>query len=175
MFNKKSILKFQILSAIFIAILGTILHFAYDWSGGNALVGAFSAVNESTWEHLKLIFFPTILTIIFGYFYIGKDVKNFICAKTIGLLIALSFTVIFFYTYTGILGFNIDILNILTFFIAVILGEYSAYRLMLSNFSCNQKIAIIILAIFLFLFIFFTYNTPEIGLFRDPISGGYGI
>lgn len=175
MFNKKSILKFQILSTIFIAILGTILHFAYEWSGENALVGAFSAVNESTWEHLKLIFFPTLLTILFGYFYIGKDVKNFLCAKTIGLLIALSFTVIFFYTYTGILGYNIAFINILTFYISIILGEYTAYRIMISNFSCNQKIAIIILVILFFLFIFFTYNTPEIGLFRDPISGGYGI
>lgn len=175
MSNKKSISKFQLLSAIFISILGTILHFAFDWSGENALVGAFSAVNESTWEHLKLIFFPTILTIIFGYFYIGKDVKNIICAKTIGLLIGLSFTVIFFYTYTGILGYNIAFINILTFYIAVISGEYTAFRIMLSNFSCNKKIAIIILAILLFLFIFFTYNTPSIGLFRDPIDGGYGI
>lgn len=175
MFNKKSILKFQILSAIFIAILGTILHFAYDWSGENALVGAFSAVNESTFEHLKILFFPTLLTIIFGYFYTKKDVKNFLCAKTIGLLTALIFTVIFFYTYTGILGFNIAVINILIFYIAVILGEYIAYKIMLSSFSCNNKIAITILAILFFLFIIFTYNTPEIGLFRDPLSGEYGI
>lgn len=43
---------------IFISILGVLLHFTYEWSGDNPAVGLFSAVNESTWEHLKLIFFP---------------------------------------------------------------------------------------------------------------------
>ena len=85
----KSIFKFQLSSAIFIAILGTFLHFTYNWSGGNVIVGLFSAVNESTWEHLKLIFFPNLITIIIGYFYIGKNIPNFLCAKTLGIFFAI--------------------------------------------------------------------------------------
>lgn len=46
---------------IFISILGVLLHFTYEWSGDNPAIGLFSAVNESTWEHLKLIFFPMLL------------------------------------------------------------------------------------------------------------------
>ena len=43
------------------AVLGTLDHFAYDWSGKSLPVGAFCAVNESTWEHMKLLFFPVLL------------------------------------------------------------------------------------------------------------------
>lgn len=173
--TKQKILRFQIISAIFIAILGTLLHFTFDWSNQNLIVGTFSTVNESTWEHLKLIFFPYLLTIIIGNFYIGKSTSNFICAKTLGVITSIIFTIIFFYTSSGILGFNLAALNIATFYIAVIIGEYVAYRLMISNFYCNNKLATIILIILTLSFILFTYFTPQIGLFKDPITDGYGI
>lgn len=175
MLDKKSIAKFQIFSGIFVAILGTVLHFTYEWSDKNVLVGVFSAVNESTWEHLKLLFFPMLITTIIGYFYLGEDVPNFLCAKTIGIIIAILFTVTFFYTYSGILGRFIDSINILSFFVAVILGEYVAYRIMISNFKCKQRNAIVVLSILSLLFIIFTFTPPKIGLFKDPIANDYGI
>lgn len=172
--NNKSIFKFQIFSIIFVSILGTLLHFTYDWSNNNVLVGIFSAINESTWEHLKLLFYPMLLTTIIGYFYLGKNTSNFLCAKTLGIVAAMIFTIVFFYTYTGILGTNVDILNIATFFIAVILGEFVAYKYMLSNNPCDEKTAIIILIILLLCFTIFTFFPPQIGLFKDPISGAFG-
>lgn len=174
-FNQKSVLTFQIVSAIFTIILGTILHFTYEWSNENLLVGAFSAVNESTWEHLKLLFFPMLITTIIGYFYIGKNIPNFICSKTIGIIVAILFTIIFFYTYTGILGTNFAVLNILTFIFSAILGEFIAYKLMFSIFESNNNIAIIFLIILLLSFIIFTYSAPQIGLFKDPVTNTYGI
>lgn len=127
-FSKNKLLRFQIFSVIFTWILGTILHFTYDWSNQNAIVGAFSAINESTWEHLKLLFFPMLITTIIGYFYLKpkEEYKNFLCAKTIGILVALVFVVIFFYTYTGVIGTNFAILDIGSFFVGVFLGEYTA-------------------------------------------------
>ena len=169
-FDKKSIIIFQIVSAIFTIILGTILHFTYQWSNKNLIVGVFSAINESTWEHLKLIFFPMLFSTILGYFYIGKTIPNFICAKTIGIIVAILFTVVFFYTYTGVLGTNYAILNILTFIFSVILGEYLSYKIMISNFTCNNRIGIIFLIILFFCFVIFTFFPPKIGLFKNPLS-----
>ena len=172
---KISIKNFQIFSAIFVMILGTLLHFTYAWSGENLFIAAFSAVNESTWEHLKLLFYPMLLTTIIGYFYFSKTKHNFLCANTIGILTAVSFTTVFFYTYTGIIGTNFAFLDIGSFFIAVIFGEFVIYKLLLSNFSCNKKTAFIVLLVLLLCFILFTYATPEIGLFRDPVSNEFGI
>ena len=68
MLKKKYVLIFEIVSTIFIMILGTLLHFTYKWSNNNVIVGTFSAINESTWEHLKLIFFPMLIILIIGLF-----------------------------------------------------------------------------------------------------------
>ncbi len=176
--EKKKILRFQIFSVIFTWILGTILHFLYEWSGDNKIIASFSAVNESTWEHLKLVFFPMLITTIIGFWIIGKDNKKFWCAKTIGIILAMSFIIVFFYTYTGIIGTNFAILDIGSFFVAVILGEYVAYKIMINEEDkqkCNKRIAIIGLICILLCFIIFTYLPPHIGLFKDPISDGYGI
>ena len=164
------VLKFQIFSVILVSILGTLLHFTYQWSNYNSFIGLFSAVNESTWENLKLVFFPMFLTIIIGFFYFEKYIPNFLCAKTLGIIISICFIIVFFYTYTGMLGANFATINILSFYIAIILGEYISYKLMISNFKCNKKIAIITLAILLLSFVIFTYIPPEIGLFKNPIS-----
>lgn len=172
--NKDKIQKFQIFSAIFAIILGTILHFTYDWSNQNPIIAAFSSINESTWEHLKLAFYPMLITSIIGFFIFSKD-KNFLCSKVLGILVALSFITIFFYTYTGILGRNIALIDISSFIIAIILGECISFQNISLEFNCNNKISIIILVILLLCFIFFTYNPPEIQLFQDPITGLYGI
>ena len=171
-FSKNTLLRFQIFSVIFTWILGTILHFTYDWSNKNAIVGAFSAINESTWEHLKLLFFPMLITTIIGYFYLKpkEEYKNFLCAKTIGILVALAFVIVFFYTYTGIIGTNFAILDIGVFFVGVFLGEYTAYKLTNKISGCKNGLAAFILIVLFICFIVFTYNAPQIGLFRDPLS-----
>ena len=168
MFNKKSILKVEIISTIFIMIVGVILHFVYEWSENNIFVGMLTPINESVWEHLKLLFFPMIITLIIGCFYEGKNYENYICAKTLGIISSMIFTVIAFYTYTGVLGESIDFMNIILFFIAVILGQYKSYKNIISNNYCNIKITIVILVIITLLFIYFTFNPLNIGLFRVP-------
>ena len=175
MLKKNHILIFEIVSSIFIIILGTLLHFTYEWSNNKVLVATFSAINESTWEHLKLMFFPMLITLVIGYIYKGKNIPNYLCAKVLGIIVAILFTIIFFYTYTGIIGTNYAIIDISSFFIAVVLGQYVAYKKMQSTFSCNNLIAIIILFILCLCFLIFTFFPPHIALFEDPIIGSFGI
>ena len=167
--------KYQIFSVIFTFILGSLLHFTYQLSGENKFVAFFSSINESVWEHLKLLFFPMLITLIIGCFYFGKDAPNFLCSKTIGILASMAFMVVFFYTYTGILGKNIPAIDIASFFIATILGEFLAYLLIVNKFKCNKQISIIVLILLFILFVIFTYFTPKIGIFKDPVTGKYGI
>ena len=172
--NKNKIRNYQIFSTIFTFILGSFLHFTYALSGNNPVVAIFSSINESVWEHLKLLFFPMLLTTIIGCFYIGKEEPNFLCSKTIGILVSMVFMVIFFYTYTGILGKNIPAIDIASFFIATIVGEFVSYVLIVNKFKCNNVIAIITLILIFTCFIIFTYFTPNIGIFKDPVTGRYG-
>lgn len=173
--DKNKIRNYQIFSVILTFILGILLHFTYEFSDKNIFVASFSAINESVWEHLKLLFFPMLLSTIIGYFYIGENAHNFLCSKTLGIIISMLFIIIFFYTYTGILGEDIAIIDISSFFIAVILGEYVSYRAIEKKFKCNKEIAIIILVVLLISFVTFTYFTPNLGIFQDPITKQYGI
>lgn len=170
----KKLMTFEIFSLIFTLILGTLLHFTFEWFGKNPYVASFSAINESTWEHLKLVFFPMLLTTIIGLMYFGKQFPNFLCAKTLGIIVAIAFITIFFYTYTGIVGTNYAILDIGSFFVAVFLGEYIAYRTILGSFSCSNWFSGLIL-LFLFIgFVVFTYFPPKINYFKDPVTHSYG-
>ena len=167
--------KFEIFSVIFSAILGTLLHFTFELSNNNLFVASFSAINESTWEHLKLLFFPMLVITILGYFFYSNNKNNYICSRVLSIFVSLLFTIIFFYTYTGILGFDVTFLDISIFFIAILLGEYVFYKNFTNNYICNEKLAIMLLLILLICFITFTYFAPNIGLFKDPITGLYGI
>lgn len=115
---KKSISSWQMIGFMFTGVAGTLLHFLYDWAGQNPLVGTFSAVNESIWEHMKLLFVPMLIFSFLEYARTGKDYPNFWCIKLIGTLVGLTAIPVLYYTYTGALGLSIDWFNIAIFFIA---------------------------------------------------------
>ena len=165
--NIKKIRYYQLFSIFFDFILGTILHFTYKWSGNNSLVAIFSSINESVWEHLKLLFFPMLITTIMGSFYFRNKVPNFFCSKVFGIFIAISFTIVFFYTYAGILGINLAIVDISSFFIAVILGEFISYLLIINKTKCNIILSSLFIILMVLFFTVFTFNPPSIGLFYD--------
>lgn len=170
--------KAQIGVVIASIIIGTLLHFTYKWSGGNVFVASFSAVNESVWEHLKLVFFPMIVAAIVEYFFVKEIAHNYIEAKTVGIFTAICFIVVTFFTYTGILGTNFLVVDILIFIISILLGEWISYKLMKRENESDRKtkiLAIIIMGFLLICFIVCTYITPRVNLFRDPVSGDYGI
>lgn len=180
-FNKikeNKLLKVQIIVILFCLILGTLLHFIYEWSGENLFVGSFSAVNESVWEHLKLAFYPMLIAAIIEYFFVKNIANNYVEAKTIGIFTAISFIVVAFFTYSGIIGTSIIAIDILLFIISIILGEYVVYKLMKRNDEstvATTSLSIIILAFLLLCFVIFTYLPPEVNLFRDVTTGVYGI
>ena len=173
--NKK--LKRWSLAGFFVVVLlGTLGHFLYDLTGGNSIVGKFFAVNESTWEHLKLLFFPYVLFWVVEWFCIGKNHKNFAFAGLVGVLTGLVFIVAAFYTYTGVLGKNVDFLNIAIFALGTAVAFWTEYKILTGKSNITFKIpSLIIIIVVAFLFAFFTTNTPRIGLFKDPVTGEFGV
>jgi hypothetical protein len=152
--------------------LGTVLHFVYEWSGDNTLVGLFAPVNESTWEHLKLIFYPIMLVSIPEYFMLRRQNNVFLCTKFISALLGMVLTVVLFYTYLGVYGENVDAVNIILYFIAMAAAYiYSHYRLP-DRSSCNASKGICLIGILLLIILFaiFSVYTPQIGLFRSPTA-----
>lgn len=168
--DKEKLRKWQLAGFFFSVIIGTLLHFTYQLSGNNSVVGLFSAVNESTWEHLKLLFFPAIIFLIVEYIFIGKDYPNLIFNMALGILIGMFIIVAFFYTYTGITGKDNLLLDIIDFVIGVFVAYFIGYKLTVkSQNKMNLNfIGIVIILIVAICFFIFTKHAPEIPLFMPP-------
>lgn len=106
---KHSVTKLQIIGFSVTALGGVLLHFLYDLTGNNILISVVSAVNESTWEHMKLLFFPMFIFALTEYSFL-KERKNFWCIKLIGILAGLVLIPVLFYTYNGVFGKSPDLL-----------------------------------------------------------------
>lgn len=168
---KKSIIA----GILFTIILGTLLHFTYEWSGKNNIIALFSAVNESTWEHLKLLFFPYMIYMVYEYFTIGNRYSNYITAKTLGILSGLVAIPLIFNVYTAILGTNYVVLDILTFIVGVIISYIVSYIVLKEGELEFNKLSLIILILLTFAFFYFTFNPPHLDIFLDPVTKTYGI
>ena len=166
----KELKRYTILGIIFVIITGTISHFVYEWSGENVLLGFFFPVNESTWEHMKLSFFPMLIYSIFMNRKLKADAPCVTSALLFGTLLGTYLIPVFFYTYSGILGKNYAPFDIATFVVSIFLAFLAIYKFTL---SCSLDSYLIWLIILVFLtaicFLFFTYRTPEIGLFVSPV------
>ena len=169
--------RWQIGGFIFTCIAGVLLHFLFDWSGGSVLVAPFSAVNESIWEHMKLLFFPMFIFALLEMRYIGTKYKNFFCIKLIGIAVGTVLIPILYYTLNGMLGNLHDWVNIAIFFVCAFISYYIENRLFANNtVSCSSpKMAIWILITIAVVFIITTFFPPKIPLFKDPVTDTYGI
>ena len=173
---KRNIALWQLVGFFVTCILGTLLHFLYDWTGGSILAAPFSGVNESTWEHMKLLFWPMFLyAVIQSRFF--QDRSDFWCIKLRGILIGSTLIPVLFYTYNGAIGRSPDWLNIAIFFVAAA-AAYISETVMFrkGNVKCgSSRTAFVLLCLIAALFVIFTFITPKIGIFRDPLTGTYGI
>lgn len=174
---KNKILQWEVIGIIFVIILGTLFHFLFEWLYSWPPIGAITAVNESVWEHLKLPYWPLIIFSFIEYNYIKTDTKNFIIGKASAALISIGTILIVFYSYTAILGIEILIIDILSFFVGVIIGQLVSYKIITLNKLqkwINVVSWIILIGLGLSLIIF-TYLPPHLPIFQDSESGLYGI
>lgn len=162
--------KALILGAVTTSILGVLFHFLYDWTGQNTIISLFCAINESTWEHLKLLFFPFLFWLLYMYVQTKGANSHHFVNGAISCFFGMFAIVSIFYTYKGILGFSIDFLNILIYFIGVFITFFTFYQLNKSGKSlANELWGILFFTITSLLFFIFTFHAPNIGLFISPV------
>jgi len=157
-------------------LLGTFLHFLYDLTGGAVWTAPLSGVNESTWEHMKLLFWPLFLFAIVQRFFFAEQ-ENFWCIKRNGILLGLVLIPVLFYTYNGVIGPSPDWVNIAIFFLAAAGAFlYEAWKWRDGTVKCpSQTAAILMLCAVGVMFVLFTFWTPKLGIFRDPLTQLYGL
>ncbi len=173
--KKKDISCWQTVGFVVTVLFGSLLHFLYDWTGWTVLA-SISAVNESTWEHMKIFFFPTFLFAV-AEFFPFRVYRNFWWIKLKGILFGLILIPTAFYTLRGIFGDLPDWINISIFFLSAAVAylcETKEFKVgkEFTRYPCVPLIILIVIAISFILLTFFPLHIP---LFLDPTSGKYGI
>ncbi len=173
---KRTLSVWQLAGVTFTAVLGTLLHFLYDWTG-SPLVAPFSAVNESTWEHIKILFFPMLIYALVQSVFFKDEYKNFWFIKLLGIAVGMLLIPVLFYTYNGAFGESPAWLNVIFFFIAAGAAYLLEGFLLKREWSwalpsACSKVVLFALAL---AFVAFTYFPPQVPLFQDPITKSYGL
>lgn len=168
-------IKDSFLQIVITILLGTLWHFIFDWLDKNIIIAAICPVNESIWEHLKLLFYPVLLFSIVEYIF--KSVKSsFLVARTIGVLSGMLAIIVLYYTYSGIIGKDNTVMDIIIYILSIFI-TYGVSGMLKSKRCCSffsyKFICAIILIIIVALFTLFTYNPPKINLFRDQTTDSY--
>ena len=159
---------------LFISVVGTILHFTYKLSKNNIVVGIFSAVNESVWEHIKLlltpIFFINTLWYILGY------KNNYFISLFTQLFLSIVLIILFYEIKILIFKDKKDYINIISFYIISLIVSivgfviYNVGEMKTLNILCMIGSLIIFI-----MYLTFTIFPPKNKYFKDPITGKYGI
>ncbi|MBO4693018.1 MAG: hypothetical protein J5659_01300 [Clostridia bacterium] len=165
---KQNISLWQFSGFAVTALLGALLHYLYDWSGKSIIIAPFSGIDESTWEHMKLLYFPLLTFALFQSFFF-KGYGNFWCIKLRGVLTGLLAIPVIFYTYNGALGKSPDWINIVIFFVAAALPFITeAYFLKKGKSDCKHPhLAFAAICLIGVMFVFFTFYKPNIPIFKD--------
>lgn len=166
----------MILEIVVICIIGTLLHFTYEWSHHNKIVRIFSAVNESTWEHIKLGLSGAFFCTLGDIFFFGNN-PNYIIAKFICFVCIMILVPGLFYLYTFFTKKVYLVLDIIVFYIAISLSVIVFnYFLNINPLSVIYTyISIIGIILILVLYLVLTIKPLHNFLFKDPITNKYGL
>ena len=174
---RKRLFFWELAGFLITGALGSLLHFVYAWSGESPAAAVVSAVNESTWEHMKLLFVPLFLFTVVQVCAQGRNYPNLLAVRAVSTLTGLILIPVLFYTYTGVLGRSIDWVNIVIFFLADLgLFALDGWLLRRGRLSApwQQILGLAALWALAFCFVWCTFRPVELALWRDPLTGGYG-
>jgi len=160
-------------------VIGAVFHFLYNICGGFPIVGLIAPVNESVWEHLKMVVWPII-----GWwtiYYLANhdkqtiDKNKWFTAALASLITAIMTIPLLFYFYTGAFGIESLLIDILILLLAVLFGQLMGLHVYKHSKGISANDVIIIFVGIIALFMLMTLCPPELPIFLDSSTGTYGI
>ena len=173
----RRIVRWELAGIILISVLGTTLHFWFAWTKYWRPMAIVAAVNESTWEHFKMAFWPGLFLAVAEYFAWGKKHRRFVFAKFVGLFAMPIITMILFYGYTAIWHHSLPA-DVAVFLVSVAGGQLLSLYLLVKDRAWPGFTRVVAIAGLLVLTIAFStqsYFPRHNFIFADPETGEYGI
>ena len=118
---------------------------------------------------MKLLFFPMFSYALFAGKKIEEEYPCVYNSMFTGILAGLALIPTLFYTYTGILGFRVDWVNIALYVISVLAAYYVVYRVVQTCIKKDSKLLRYMMYTLLLAFMVFSVYPPELGIFVSPV------
>ena len=169
--------KSRIISSIGIFLLCFLFHFIYDFIPCS-LTAIFFPVNESIWEHMKLLFSAVIMYGIIDYIILQKfkiKYNNFFTSLFLSALAIIPIYLIMFLPVYYKIGENM-VITIGIMAIAIILSQVISYYILKQN-DCDKIniISLILIIVSYIIFAYLTYYPIKNELFFDTQEEKYGL
>jgi len=174
---EKRLRNWEIAGFFFTVAVGCLLHFVYEWGGERPWLGVFSSVSESTWEHMKLLYWPWFLFSMAELLVLGEGWSNLVACRAKGGLAAVVTIPVLFYTLKGALGISNIYTHLGIFVLSVAVGSFLSFRCIRRG-CCDGRLrqigGFLLMWALLFLFVYWTFAPPRLPLFIDPTTMTYG-
>lgn len=165
------------INAIITFLLCFLTHFLYDWVP-NPIFSIFFPVNESIWEHMKMLYTTILIYGIIEHWILKRanlHVNNFCITTVIKSIISIPIYLVMFLPLYNIFGENMFI-SFSILFITILLVNFIGYKLLTFKEIDHQKEISIVLIITVYMLMgLLTYNPPHTELFYDIKEEKYGI
>lgn len=132
--------KWHIAGFFWIVIVGSLLHFTYEWSGNSRIVGYFSPVNESLWEHLKLGYFSLTFFTLIEFWVLRNKTNTYFIAKAAGIISMSIFVILVSYIYEIITKDSNAFFHICLFILGAFICQFVSINIMKLNLSKRVNI-----------------------------------
>ena len=147
--RKETVFWGSIVGFFAVSLMGTACHDLYELWGSRLWVGMFAPVNESVWEHMKLIFYPYLVFMLSEYLLYGRKINGFLFNRTGGLLSGMLLIPSAFYVYTAVVGKPVFAVDLMIYYLSVGVSFYvSAVRLIRDRKDkANRNMAALVILI----------------------------
>ena len=165
-----------VLGWVLVSLAGSMLHFAYQWAQCHWAVGFLVAVNESVFEHLKILVFPLLLFWFVDYLLFGHAVSRLISA-TFAIYSGVAFLVLIHVLVSVLAGYEGLVFDIVLFIVSAFVAQLAGYWSLYMQFRHWLWVLIIILCfvVAVICHVFFTVCPPHIPVLFQDFRGFYGI
>lgn len=157
--------------------VGSLFHFIYEFTGNLFAVGLFAPVNESVFEHTKLVVLPLFLWWL--AFLIPKqnrlNLDKWLTAALVSIIVSAVTIPMLFYFYTGAFGVELLWVDIIILLLALAAGQLLGLHYLRYGRGIPWQAAFVLLVLVLALFVLGTLSPPKLPIFRDGLTGLYGI
>ena len=160
---------YTLIGILVLFVVGSLFHFLYSLTGECFIVGLFVPINESIFEHTKMVVLPIFIWWFIFYLFRKKDlfVNAWFTSALIAMISAIIAIPMLFYFYSQAFGIESLVIDILILLASLAIGQILGLHYYRHGKGIEYHFAIVLMIVIIILFAFFTINPPAFPIFNS--------